>query len=375
MRRPRSLRLSKRARAKPGDGHQNRTVTASLRVFVCTPLAEELCQLIERQEPRVELVRDQSLLPRQRHPGDHRGDPTFTRTPEQQQRFDDLIDSAEALYGLPDESGTALHRTVEANPNLRWVHTTPAGGGAQVKSAHLSDEQLERILFTTSAGTHAQPLAEFVVFGILAGAKQLPQLQEAQRDHSWPQARAAMPQVSEQTILVVGLGGIGRRSAELLAGLGARVIGVHRHQVEAVGVEKVIPVEELAEAASEADAIVLTLPGTEQTHKLLSREVLARVKPGITIVNVGRGTTVDEDALIEALQDGRVGFAALDVVYREPLAPESPLWDLPNVLISPHSAALNAEEDRRIAELFAANATRLIDGQPLVNRVNTREFY
>ncbi len=174
---------------------------------------------------------------------------------------------------------------------------------------------------------------------------------------------------------MVGLGGIGRRSAELLAGLGARVIGVHRHQVEAVGVEKVIPVEELAEAASEADAIVLTLPGTEQTHKLLSREVLARVKPGITIVNVGRGTTVDEDALIEALQDGRVGFAALDVVYREPLAPESPLWDLPNVLISPHSAALNAEEDRRIAELFAANATRLIDGQPLVNRVNTREFY
>jgi phosphoglycerate dehydrogenase-like enzyme len=214
-----------------------------------------------------------------------------------------------------------------------------------------------------------------VLLGVLAGAKRLPRLQADQQRHFWPTNRVATRQVSDQTILVVGLGGIGRRAAERLAALGARVIGVHRHAVEAAGVDSIIPVEQLAHASATADAIVLALPGTEHTHQLLSREVLASVKPGITIVNVGRGTTVDEPALIEALKDGRVGFAALDVVYSEPLAPDSPLWDLPNVLISPHSAALNANEDKRIAELFAANATRLLDHRPLINRVNTSEFY
>jgi phosphoglycerate dehydrogenase-like enzyme len=349
-------------------------VTDRLRVVVATPLSEELCVLIEAREPRIQLIRDQELLPPQLHAGDHRGDPAFVRSAGQQARFDALVDSAEALYGLPDESGTALHRTVDVNPALRWVHATPAGGGAQVRSARLSDEQLARIAFTTSAGVHAEPLSEFVLLGVLAGAKQLPLLRERQARHEWNN-RWAMGQVAEQTILVVGLGGIGRRVAVVLAALGARVVGVHRRQVDAPGVAEIVPVEQLADAASRADAIVLALPGTELSHHMLSREVLANVKRGVTIVNVGRGSTIDEEALIEALRDGRVGFAALDVVEKEPLDPESPLWEMPNVLLSPHSAALSTNEDRRIAELFADNATRLLDGLPLINRVNTREFY
>jgi phosphoglycerate dehydrogenase-like enzyme len=349
-------------------------VTDRLRVVVATPLSEELCELIEQREPRIDLIRDQTLLPPQRHPGDHAGDPDFSRRPEQQARFDAMVDSAEALYGLPDESPAALGRTAAANPGLRWVHATPAGGGAQVKAAGLSDDQLARIAFTTSAGVHAQPLAEFALLGVLAGAKQLPVLRERQARHQWHE-RWAMGQVADQTILVVGLGGIGKRCAELFSALGATVVAVHRRPVDVPGVARVVPVEQLADVASVADAIVLALPGTDLTANMLSREVLANVKPGITVVNVGRGTTVDEPALIEALQDGRVGFAALDVVQSEPLEADSPLWDLPNVLISPHSAALSPAEDGRIAELFAANATRLLDGQPLMNPVNTQEFY
>ena len=108
---------------------------------------------------------------------------------------------------------------------------------------------------------------------------------------------------------------------------------------------------------------------------MLSREVLAAAKPGITIVNIGRGTTVDEPALIDALADGRIGFAALDVTYSEPLAADSPLWDLPNVLIAPHTAAISPHEARKITELFAENARRLLDGEELLNRVDTVEFY
>jgi len=344
-------------------------MTDRLRVVIATPLSEENIALLREREPRLEIAHDPTLLA---EPSPNWMVP-HVRTPEEQVEYERLVDTAEALYGVPDHSGRALARTVAANPALRWVHTIPAGGGQQIKAAGLPREALERIRFTTSAGVHARPLAEFAVFGVLAGAKLLPYLTTAQRRHEWA-PRRVMGLARDMTVAVVGLGSIGRLTATLLAGLGYRVIGVHRREVEA-DVERIYPVEAFAEAASISDAIVLALPGTEQTERMLSAEVLAAIKPGATVVNVGRGTTVDEPALIAALQDGRVGFAALDVAYVEPLPADSPLWDLPNVLVSPHTAAISDHEPRLIAELFAENARRLLDGEPLINPVNTREFY
>ncbi|WP_081710262.1 D-2-hydroxyacid dehydrogenase [Arthrobacter sp. 35W] len=337
-------------------------------------MPEELCDFIQRAEPRIDLIRDQTLLPPQRYPGDHLGEESFARTTAAQTRFEELVDSADALFGVPDQSAAQLKRTVEGNPRLRWVHTTPAGGGGQVKAAGLAEHHLKRVAFTASGGVHGQPLAEFAVFGVLAGAKELPRLLTDQRNHIWGQRRA-VPQLSRQTVLVVGLGGIGRAVAGKLSALGVHVVGAHRRQVEAPGVERIIAMSELASAVRDVDAIVVCLPGTDATHRIISRTVLANVKPGVTIVNVGRGSTIDERALVEALADGRIGFAALDVFESEPLSPDSPLWDLPNVLISPHTAAINTGEERLIAELFAQNATRLLDGLPLLNLVNTVEFY
>lgn len=345
-------------------------MTESLRVVIATPLAEEYVRMLREREPRLQVVHEPRLMA----PPEAGWLVRPERSPQQQAEYEAYVDSAEALYGVPDHSGKALARTVAANPRLRWVHTIPAGGGQQVKAAHLPQEDLERIVFTTSGGVHAHPLSEFAVFGVLAGAKLLPYLQEAQRRHEWA-PRRVMRIARDMTVAVVGLGGIGRVTAEKLAGLGYRVVGVHRREVEAPGVARIHPVEDLARVLAEVDAVVLALPATEQTHRLLGREALEHAKPGLIVVNVGRGTTVDEEALIEALQDGRVGFAALDVTYVEPLPAESPLWDLPNVLISPHTAAISEHEPRLIAELFAENARRLLDGEPLLNRVNTREFY
>ena len=123
-----------------------------LRVAVVTPMSEELCALVGRLEPRVEIVCDQELLPPVRYPADHHGDPAFTRTPEQQRRFDKIIADVDALYGVPGEDPAALRWAVEANPRLRWVHTMAAGGGGQIRQAALSEEELGRIVFTTSAG-------------------------------------------------------------------------------------------------------------------------------------------------------------------------------------------------------------------------------
>ena len=356
--------------AEPG------TPSPALRVVVASPLSEELCRLIEHAEPRIDLIRDQSLLPPMRHAADHKGDPAFTRTVTQQAEFEALVDSADVLYGIPDVDPEALRRTVEANPKLRWVQLMAAGGGSQVKAAGLGDADLARVAFSTSAGVHGGPLAEFALFGILAGAKQLPRLQHEQRAHEWP-GRRALGQVRDQTVLLVGLGGIGREIARLTRALGMHVIGTRRagSSTETDDVHEYVSIDDLADAAARADAIVVSLPGTSATEGLVGAAVLAAARPGVTLVNVGRGTVIDEDALITALRTGQVGFAALDVFATEPLAAHSPLWDLPNVLISPHTAALDAAEERRIAELFAENATRLLDGSPLRNRVDTIEFY
>jgi len=330
--------------------------------------------MVVAAEPRIDFIRDQSLLPPSRFPGDHAGDPSFRRTPEEQARFDELVDSAEALYGVPDENPAALARTAAANPRLRWVQTMPAGGGGQVKAAGLTDDQLQRIAFTTSAGVHGEPLAEYAVFGLLAGAKDLPRLREQQSRAHWS-GRWAMGLISEQTILVIGLGGIGRATAPKLKALGAHVIGTSRRDVQVDGVDEIVHPDRMTEVLSRVDGIVVTLPGTAATLRLLDERFFAAVRPGTTLVSVGRGTVIDEDALLAALDDGRIGLAVLDVFADEPLDASSPLWAHPRVIISPHTAALNAAEDRLIAELFAKNATRLLDGEPLINRVDTVEFY
>jgi phosphoglycerate dehydrogenase-like enzyme len=354
----------------------NRTdpAPARLRVAAATPIPAELCTLIEELEPRVQMLLEPELLPPSRFAGDFEGDPSFRRSPEEQERFEALLESADVLYGIPDVSPPALARTASANPGLRWVQTMAAGGGAQVRAAGLSGEQLSRIAFTTSAGVHGAALAEFALLGLLAGAKDLDRLSALAGRREWGE-RWTMRQLAGQTVLVVGLGGIGRRVAQLLDALGAHVVGVSRSGSAVPGVSRVGRTEALPELVASADSVVVTLPGTAETEGRFDEALFERMRPGTVFVNVGRGTVVDESALVRALASGRIGFAALDVFAVEPLPASSPLWGLPNVILSPHTAALEADQEEKIARLFADNASRLLDGRPLRNRVDTVTFY
>ncbi len=345
-----------------------------LRAVVAVPLPEDLCRLIEELEPRVEVVRDHALEHPARWAADWSGDPAHTRTPEQQAAFEEMVDTADVLFGIPDVDAEALARTVRANPRLRWVMTTAAGGGATVKAADLDRDELDRVVFTTSAGVHGGTLAEFAVFAVLAGAKDLPRLRADQDARTWPD-RWEMRQLDEMTVLVVGLGGIGAECARRFRALGATVWGTTRSGEPVEGVDRLVPIDGLTDAVGEVDAIVVTLPGTAQTHHLIGEDVLSAVRQGVILTNVGRGSVVDEAALLSALDDGRVAFAGLDVFEHEPLAPDSPLWGHPRVLVSPHTAAISAREEERIARRFADNATRLLDGRPLRAVVDTVEFY
>jgi phosphoglycerate dehydrogenase-like enzyme len=347
-----------------------------VQVLIASPLEAELAARVQAADPRAEVLFEPDLLPPARFVADHRGDPAFRRDAEAEARWRALLDRAEVLFGVPDDSADGLAAVIAGLPRLRWVHATSAGAGEQVRRAGLPAEALERVTVTTSSGVHAVPLAEFAVLGLLAIAKDLPRLLEEQRAKAWPEIRQPFRELSGQTLFLVGLGDIGREVARLGRALGMRTVGFRRSKgPPPEWVDEVHGPERLAELADRADAMVVSLPLTEQTAGMVDRATIERLPAGCIFVNVGRGGVVDEPALVEALGERRIAGAALDVFATEPLPADSPLWTLPNVLVTPHSAALSARENERIVELFVANLRRYLDGQPLVNVVEPGVFY
>jgi len=345
-------------------------------VLIASPLEAELAARIQAADPRAEVLFEPDLLPPARYPGDHRGDPSFARDAEGEARWRALLDRAEVLFGVPEDSTEGLAEVVNGLPRLRWVHATSAGAGEQVGKAGLSPDALERVVITTSSGVHAVPLAEFAILGLLAVAKELPRLIEDQRARAWPEVRRPVRELSGQTLFLLGLGDIGREVARLGKALGMRTVGFRRTEgPPPEWVDEVHGPQRLAELAGQADAMVVSLPMTEQTAGLVDRATIERLPASCIFVNIGRGGVVDEPALIDALRDRRIAGAVLDVFATEPLPADSPLWTLPNVLVTPHAAALSARENERIAELFADNLRRYLDGRPLRNVVEPGVYY
>jgi len=346
----------------------------SVPVVIASPLEAELVEHLRTVDDRLEVHFEPDLLPPPRYPCDHRGELGFARTPEQEARFTELVAGAEILFGLPEESPERLAWAVRVAPALRFVQGTAAGAGQQVRAAELTPDELRRVHFASSAGVHATPLAEWAIFGVLSFRKGLPRLladADGRRFDHYP-----VDELRNATLLVVGVGEIGREVARLGAAFGMRVVGVKRDaRGQLPHVDELHTPDRLDELAGDADAIVITLPLTLETDGLVSRTTIQSMRPDAVLVNIGRGGVVDEPALVEALQERRLRGAALDVFATEPLPPESPLWALDNVLISPHTAALSVHENERIVELFADNLRRYLAGEELRSRIRTDAFY
>ena len=349
---------------------------APTQVLIASPLEAELAERITAADPRAEVLFEPDLLPPARYPADHRGDPDFRRDPEAEARWQALLDRAEVLFGVPGDSADDLAVVVTTLPRLRWVHATSAGAGEQMRKAALPAEALERVAITTSSGVHAVPLAEYAILGLLAIAKELPRFVEDQRARAWPEIRRPLRELDGQTLLLVGLGDIGRETARLGKAFGMRTVGFRRTEgPPPEHVDEVHGPRRLPELAHRADAMVVSLPLTDQTAGLIDRATIERLPASCIFVNVGRGGVVDEPALVDALRERRIAGAVLDVFATEPLPDSSPLWPLPNVLVTPHAAALSARENERIVELFVDNLRRYLDGRPLRNVVEPGVFY
>lgn len=351
------------------------TMTTKTTVAIAVPLEAELVERIRAVDPSVTVLYEPELLPPERFPADHSGDPDFRRTPEQEERYWDMLNQAQVLYGFPNESPAGLARIAGSNAHLEWIHAMAAGAGGAVKASGLDAGTLQKFKVTTSAGVHALPLAEFAALGILNGFKRSAELALDQAARNWPELRTPTRLVNGSHLVVTGLGEIGLETARIARALGMTVSGTKRTVEPLEGIQDVTDNDGLAGLLGAADAVVNTLPGTPSTEKLFSREVFAAMKPGTVFVNVGRGTVVDEEALLEALGNGQVSYACLDVFAVEPLPQDSPLWNHPQVMVSPHTSALSAAENRLIAERFCSNLRTYLDGGELPHVVDTVHFY
>ena len=285
-----------------------------------------------------------------------------------------LIADAEAYFGfgITADLFRAAHK-------LRWVHSAAAGVG-NVLGSGIADAD---VLLTNSAGIHGPPIAEFVVAGILHFLRGLDVAIAQQQRREWSKAffvaeDSPLRELSECRVLIVGTGGLGGESATRLACLGATCVGVRRRpQLGAPeGFRDVVGQDGLDEELTRADVLVLAAPFTADTAEMMTRERLMRLPPGAIVVNVARGALLDDDALADLLERGRLRGAVLDVFREEPLPATSRFWSLPNVLIMPHTSPVSPRRFwPRQLDLFLANWHRYDRGEPLLNLVDKQAGY
>lgn len=287
--------------------------------------------------------------------------------------------AVEAARGAEVYLGWGVPREVfaAAGGALRWAHSASAGVGGVLYPEMVASP----VVLTNSAGVHAEPIAETVLAMILHFARGFDfavraQAQGRWNKEPWDAVDAPVRELAESTVGLVGLGGIARAVARRATALGMRVVATRRSSSAGPpGVEIVRGEGALDRLLSISHYLVVTVPRTAETEGMIGARELARLPEGAVLVNVSRGDVVDEDALVDALRDGRLRGAGLDVFRREPLPAGSPLWTLPNTLLLPHVSGTSHGFWRRETDLIVANLRRYLAGEPLLNTVDKQAGY
>jgi phosphoglycerate dehydrogenase-like enzyme len=297
----------------------------------------------------------------------------------QTKRIQDPHGFIDSEPGLSEEQAAAFARaeilvTLDAPrnlpavaPRLRWIQAIGSG----ISQYGVCGLDRGGIMLTNGAGISSAPISEWVIGRIFSIFKRFDVHAEQQRAHHWEPAYGEL--IAGKTVVVVGLGAIGCEVAWRCAALGMRVIGIRRSPCqpgeEPRGVERVYPPDRLRDIVGEADVVVSAVPASADTTNLFDARMFAAMAPYSVFINVGRGVSVDEEALVGALRGGRLRAAALDVTRQEPLPPDSPLWDVPNLYLSPHSSPAPKAYMERVWALFLDNLEAYRSGRPLRNRV------
>lgn len=344
----------------------------SVRILIASYLEPHHVDRIRAVDPRLDVVYEPDLLPRPRFPADHVGH-DLDRSEEDERRWRSLLAEAEVLF---DFDRTHLEDLPECAPSLRWIQATSAGIGQRV-ALHRYAERMPEAVYTTASGVHAVPLAEYAMMSILMFRKKVPEMLADQSARVWEPFAAT--DLTGRSLTIVGMGSIGREVARVASAFRMRTVGVRRTvagvDAASLHLESLYPFDQLNAALDGAEHVVLAAPHTPETEGLIGAPELARLAPGAIVINVGRGALMNEAALVDALESGHVGGAALDVFREEPLPPDSPFWTMPNVFVCSHSAGTSDRENDRIMDIFCENLRRYLTGEPLLNVLDTARMY
>ena len=298
-----------------------------------------------------------------------------------QHRFIDVWDRESLRQALPEGDAAFAafvdRDIVHALTRLKWVQAPAVGVG------HLLSDELiaSPIVLTSARGVRARAMAEHVMGVTIALARQLPWLLAKQRAHLWAldeiEASGSIRTLHNRRMGIIGLGAIGLAIAQAASAFGMRVSGIRKRVGEPAPecVDKVLPPDRVHELLAVSDVVVLAAPLTPETRQLINADTLSMMKRGAFLVNIGRGKLIDDEAVAAALEDGRLGGAALDVFTREPLDPASRFWDLPNVIVTPHMSGAMEDYWTPLVGLFAENLRRFERGEPLLNVVDKHAGY
>ena len=261
---------------------------------------------------------------------------------------------------------------------LKWIQSPAVGVGSLMFPELLASP----VVVTTARGIRARSIAEHVIGAAIALSRRLPHALRAQQAHRWAQDELEGPgsgvrSLHGMRIGIVGLGSIGMEIAIRARAFGMSVIAIRRrpHDPPPPGIDAVHGPDRVPELLAQSDVIVLAVPHTPETKQIIGRRELEIIKPGALLINIARGKLIDDAAVIDALRDGRLGGAALDVFTREPLEPDSPYWDLPNVIVTPHTSGAMQDYWTPLLALFSDNLRRFERGEPLRNVVDKSAGY
>ncbi|MGE0543195.1 MAG: D-2-hydroxyacid dehydrogenase [Dehalococcoidia bacterium] len=333
-------------------------------VLLTVPFGEDFRQRLAGVDPSLN-VREATQPLRQLLRGEVPEDPDAARAAEEDAAT--LLPATEVIVGWARFPVEALQWA----ERLRWIQALSAGVD------RLDPRVLERITLTNGNGLGAEPIAEHVICHLLMLARGAPVFMRRQVEHHWDRSGQSR-EIAGMTMGIIGMGAIGSAVARRARALGLRVLAIRRSVMQRspdLVADEVCPPDDLPYLLGASDVVVLATPLTPETRGLIGAPQLRAMRPGSYLINIARGGVVDEPALIAALSEGHLGGAGLDVFAEEPLRADSPLWDLPNVIITPHVAASSERYMDRVEDLVCDNMRRYLDGKPLRNVVDMDRGY
>lgn len=271
------------------------------------------------------------------------------------------IAEAEIIFGLPNYGQLGMAK------KLKWLHIMSAGAEKHNDRSRYANKDT---VLTNSSGVYGQPISEHILTLIFTHNRNMELFYRWKNEHKWDKGYK-MKDFFDSTVGIIGLGDIGTEVARKSKALGARVLAVKRRVTEKPDfVDELYGEDGIDKLLEQSDYVVLALPTTGKTSGIIAEERINRMKKDAFLVNVGRGALIDQEALIRALREERIGGAGLDVTFPEPLPPESPLWSLPNVIITPHASGSSPSNTKRRFGIFLENLKRHVEGRPLANVVD-----